>query len=116
MVAGGGVTLRDIANEIKPIADTQWVLDTLTLPFEILLENSGYNLNADKFKHGEGIDVATGEKVDTLKAGIIDPMIVTCEVVRNALTTAGLAVTVGGAIVEEKVSQEEMNLIMGARQ
>lgn len=116
VVAGGGVTLRDIATELKPIADTQWVLDALTTPFEILLDNSGYNLNADQFKHGEGIDVATGKKVDTLKAGIIDPMIVTCEVVRNSLTTAGLAVTVGGAIVEQKVSQEEMNLIMGARQ
>lgn len=116
VLAGGGVTLRDLAVELSPIADSTWVLEALKKPFEILLENSGYDASEYDLELGEGVNVATGEKVDTLKAGIIDPMIVTCEVVRNALTTAGLAVTVGGAIVEEKVSQEEMNLIMGARQ
>ena len=39
VIAGGGVTLRDLAVELSPVADSPWVLEALKKPFEILLEN-----------------------------------------------------------------------------
>ena len=43
-----------------------------------------------------------------VKAGIIDPTIVTVEVLRNAFAVAGMAITVGGSIVDEPISQEDL--------
>lgn len=109
IVAGGGATLRDIAEEV----DNEILKTALTKPFEILLENSGIHLedNTD-FKPGHGINVLTEQPEDMMKSGIVDPTDVTKEVVRNAVTTANLAITVGGSIVEKQLTQEQMSQLM----
>lgn len=113
IVAGGGVTLRDISVTVLAKTNTLTALGAaLCAPYDTLLLNSGYD-PAEKFVEGQGINVLTGEKIDTLKAGIIDPVKVTKEVVRNAITTACLAITVGGAIVDTQLTHEEMTQLMG---
>lgn len=109
IVAGGGVTLRDLSTG-NPI-----LMEALKKPYITLLENSGIEVPED-FNTGYGINVLTGEAVDTLKAGIIDPAKVTIEVVRNAITTACLAITVGGAIVDKQLSNDEMMKLMNGGQ
>ena len=59
--------------------------------------------------------MTTGETVNMLDAGIIDPAIVTKGVILNAFTVAGLAITVGGSIVDRKLSQEELMRLMEAK-
>jgi chaperonin GroEL len=39
-------------------------------------------------KEGDGIDVVTGEFVDMVKAGIIDPALVTKSALKNAVSVA----------------------------
>lgn len=106
IVAGGGVTLRDLT----PAGNTI-LIEALKMPYTILLENSGIEI-PEVVTVGKGVNVLTGEEVDMLEAGIVDPTEVTCEVVRNAITTACVAITVGGAIVDKQLSQEEMTQLM----
>lgn len=114
IVAGGGVTLRDIANgmEIRSKVDNA-IFIALHTPLETLLDNSGVEYVND-LPEGQGVNVVTGKPVNMLEAGIIDPTKVTIEVIRNAFAVAGVALTVGGAVVDEPISSEELQRLMNA--
>lgn len=117
IVAGGGVTLVNLAGTIKPQKDetehagAQLLARTLEKPFRILMENSG--LNADEWlpqvkagKLGQGVDVNNPSKlVDMKKAGIVDPVLVTKQAVQNAVSIAGTSMTMGALVVD--VPQKE---------
>jgi chaperonin GroEL len=127
IVAGGGTTLRDISlpyffDEAKGDDLPELTEDrvkgmlgvALNAPYTILLENSGLD---PAMKTGDkGVNVLTGEVVDMFKVGIVDPTDVTKEAVRNAITTACLAITVGGSIVEQQLTQEQMTNLMSNMQ
>lgn len=112
IVAGGGVTLINLAGKIKvegnnaTAAGAQLLKNALEQPFRILLGNSG--LNADEWlpkvkagKPGQGVDVNTPTKLVDLKlAGIIDPARVTKEALQNAASIAGTAMTMGALVVD----------------
>lgn len=115
IVAGGGVTLCELSG--KYLLSGNDILMALGLalckPLDILLENSGIDPKVYKAeKSGWGVNVLTGEMEDMVKSGIVDPADVTKEVVRNAITTANLAITVGGSIVETQLTQEQMTNLM----
>lgn len=116
VVAGGGVTLRDIGRTIDNSDNSKvkaMLSNCLNKPFAMLMENSG--IEADKIlEDNQGINVLTGEIIEPLEAGIVDPAKVTAEIVRNAITTACLAITVGGAIVDQQLSQDDMMKLMNA--
>lgn len=112
IVAGGGVTLINLASDIKvdgndgAAAGAQLLKNALEQPFRILLDNAG--LNADEWlpqvrkgKAGQGIDVNNPLKLVDLKtAGIVDPARVTKEALQNAASIAGTAMTMGALVVE----------------
>ena len=54
------------------------------------------NLNA-----GEGLDAATGEYVDLIKAGIIDPAKVTRSALQNAASIAALFLTTEAVVADK---------------
>ena len=112
IVPGGGVTLINLASEIKvtgndgAAAGAQLLKNALEQPFRILLSNAG--LNADEWlphvrsgKPGFGIDVNNATKLVDLKTvGIVDPARVTKEALQNAASIAGTAMTMGALVVE----------------
>ena len=108
IVAGGGVTLVNLASTIKDTsAGAQIVKRALTAPFIHIVENAGLNSQAllaevEKAKPGYGVDVMTPEKglVDLKKAGVIDPAKVTKEAVQSATSIAATAITMGALIVD----------------
>ncbi|GAB3953444.1 hypothetical protein GCM10027614_58870 [Micromonospora vulcania] len=55
---------------------------------------------------GNGLDAATGEYVDLVKAGIIDPVKVTRNAVTNAASIAGLLLTTESLVVEKPEQAE----------
>lgn len=118
IVPGGGVALRDIAYRLdgKTLNLGDVVVDALRqallAPQLILLENSGYERTLSQFKEGEGLNVLDGSTIEMIQAGIVDPTEVTKEVVKNAITTACLAITVGGSIVEEQLTTDQMTALM----
>ncbi|MBX4201740.1 chaperonin GroEL [Candidatus Saccharibacteria bacterium] len=112
IVAGGGVTLVDVAKVVKAegasseTAGANLLKNALEQPFRILLTNSGLNPDewlpqVKKGKGGMGVDVNNPSKLTDLKlAGIVDPTRVTKEAVQNAASIAGTAMTMGALVVE----------------
>lgn len=108
IVPGGGVTLVNLAGELKgDDAGTRIVKQALKAPLIHILENAGLNSQAllaqvESAKAGQGINVMTPEKglIDMKKAGVIDPARVTREAVQNAISIAATAITMGALIVD----------------
>lgn len=108
IVAGGGVTLVNLANGIKDDdAGATLLKNALVQPFVQLMTNAGLNAQAllaqvQEGKAGQGIDVSKPEKglVDVKKAGVVDPARVTKEAILNASSIAGTAMTMGALVVD----------------
>ncbi|WP_072344435.1 chaperonin GroEL [Actinomyces urinae] len=113
IVAGGGVALIQAAQNL---ADLDLEGDELTganivrvaveAPLKQISVNAGLEggVVVDKVKHlpaGEGLNAATGEYEDMLKAGIADPVKVTRSALQNAASIAGMFLTTE-AIVADK--------------
>lgn len=129
IVAGGGVTLINIAtsvstkdNDATVAAGRSLLVSALEQPFRVLLTNSG--INADewlplvrKSKPGQGVNVNKPDKlVDLKSAGVVDPVRVTKEAVQNAVSIAGTAITMGALVVdvpEPKAAAPDLSGTMG---
>lgn len=112
IVAGGGVTLINLAKQVKVTgtgsasAGAQILISALEQPFRILLSNAG--LNPDEWlpqvrsgKAGQGVDVNSPSKLVDLKSvGVVDPARVTKEAIQNAVSIAGTAMTMGALVVD----------------
>jgi len=113
IVAGGGVTLVNIAAGIKadgadPLSAGRQILkNALRQPFLQITENAGLKSEAllaqvEVGKPGFGIDVNNPDAglIDVKKAGVIDPTRVTKEAVQNAVSIASTAATMGALVVD----------------
>jgi len=120
VVPGGGVTLVNLASGLSEenvskanIVDyvatgpgRHILKDALEQPFRILLSNSG--LNPDEWlpkvrkTKGKGLNVmkASEDIIDMKAAGVVDPTRVTKEVIQNAVSIAGTALTMGALVVD----------------
>ncbi len=112
IVPGGGVALlRCLAaiEAVKPGGDEQIGVDivkrAVEAPLRALALNAGVEgsiivQEVKKRKGSEGYNVATGEYVDLLKAGVVDPKKVTRTALQNASSIAGLLLTTECLITE----------------
>jgi chaperonin GroEL len=109
IVPGGGSTLVYLANKLKGTdPTTKIVQNALKAPLIHILENAGLNSQAllseieKTNKPGLGINVMKPEQgiIDLKNAGIIDPAKVTKEAVKNAVSIAATAITMGALIVD----------------
>ena len=55
---------------------------------------------------GNGLNAATGEYGDLIKAGVIDPVKVTRSALRNAASIAAMVLTTDTLVVEKKEDEE----------
>src|SRR6266511_3685839 len=115
IVCGGGVALIRAEEAIDPDAlglsgdeatGATIVRTALAAPAALIAKNAGYEggviverIRADS--DGMGFDAATGQWVDLIKAGIIDPAKVTRSALQNAASVAALLLTTEGTVVEK---------------
>jgi len=87
IVPGGGVALLNASQKITADAvGEEILLNAITSPFNTILENAGLEQIAPRPKKGLGVNVVTGEAVDMISSGIIDPVLVTKSALKNAVS------------------------------
>jgi chaperonin GroEL len=89
IVPGGGIALLDASRKINPKTEGEEVLlKAITAPYKTILDNAGIiEYEVPKTK-GRGLNVVTGDTVDMVKAGIVDPLLVTKSALKNAASVA----------------------------
>ena len=89
IVPGGGIALLNASQGLQPKSIGEEVLYcAIKKPYELILENAGVKEYDSSEKEGIGLDVVTGNTVDMVKAGIIDPLLVTKSALKNAASVA----------------------------
>ncbi|MDP4675504.1 MAG: chaperonin GroEL [Candidatus Nanopelagicales bacterium] len=117
IVPGGGVALiqamaaANKAIDALGLADEQAtganiVRQAVNAPLKQIAENAGLEggVVAEKVKElpaGQGLNAATGEYVDMIKAGIIDPAKVTRSALQNASSIAALFLTTEAVVADK---------------
>jgi len=124
IVAGGGVVLIDSASSIKPgkigedeKTGTDIVKKALSEPLKQIATNAGLEGSVvvekvRELKDGMGLNALTGEYVDMVEAGIIDPAKVTRSALQNAASIAALLLTTE-ALIADKVEEGSGGMPMG---
>jgi chaperonin GroEL len=119
IVAGGGVALLQASQAAFGKLDLEGdeatgaaiVKIAVEAPLKQIAINAGLEggVVVEKVRHiepGHGLDAATGEYVDMIKAGIIDPAKVTRSALQNAASIAGLFLTTE-VVIADKPEKEK---------
>ena len=86
IVPGGGIALLNASTLVEPAnAGEKLLLNAIQSPFKTIMHNAGLNPQTS-VGEGLGIDVVTGESVNMIEAGIIDPVLVTKSALKNAVS------------------------------
>ena len=89
IVPGGGIALLNASKTLSPKSIGEEVLyQAIRKPYELILNNAGVKEYVDPKENGNGLDVITGKSVNMVKAGIIDPLLVTKSALKNAASVA----------------------------
>lgn len=91
IVPGGGIALLNASYNIDSFSiGEEILLEAIKAPFRVILDNAGIDYTPIEIisKNGYGLNVITGKTVEMIKAGIIDPLLVTKSALKNAASVA----------------------------
>ena len=89
IVPGGGIALLNAASNLKAKSKGEEMLyEAIKAPFRTILDNAGINEPEMPKTKGRGLNVVTGNMVNMIKSGIIDPLLVTKSALLNAASVA----------------------------
>jgi len=94
IVPGGGVALLNASQQITShnIGETI-LLRAISSPFNTILKNAGLEQVGPRPSDGVGVNVVTGEDVNMVEAGIVDPVLVTKSALKNAVSVASTIIS-----------------------
>jgi chaperonin GroEL len=114
IVAGGGVALiqagKEALKDVKLSGDEATGVNIVRVAIEAPLKQIAVNAGLEggvvaekvaNLKAGEGLDASSGEYVDMVKAGIIDPAKVTRSALQNAASIAALFLTTEAVVADK---------------
>ena len=105
IVPGGGVALLNAFQKIKPTnVGEELLLKAITSPFNTILDNASIEFDA-KLEEGCGLNVITGEPVNMIEAGIIDPVLVTKSALKNAVSVVSTIISADCVISNVRVNE-----------
>ena len=94
IVSGGGVALLDASQKISPNGvGEEILLEAIKAPFRVILDNAGIKQISTRPDKGLGINVITGESVDMIESGIVDPVLVTKSALKNAVSVVSTIIS-----------------------
>ena len=105
IVPGGGIALLNASQKIKTKAIGEKILmEAIKSPYQVILDNAGLTCNME-MKEGEGIDVITGDFVNMIEHGIIDPLLVTKSALKNAVSVVNTIISADCVISNIRVNE-----------
>mgnify|MGYP003110203213 CR=1 FL=1 len=105
IVPGGGIALLNASKKITPKdLGEKILLQAIQKPFDTILSNAGIQV-PDKLIKGQGIDVVTGKKVNMIKSGIIDPVLVTKSALKNAVSVVSTIISADCVISNMRINE-----------
>jgi chaperonin GroEL len=119
IVAGGGSALVHASTAIDALGlegdeatGANIVRKAAAEPLRWIAENAGMEgyvavSKVADLEPGNGLNAATGQYVDLVKAGVIDPVKVTRSALRNAASIASMVLTTDTLVVEKKEEEPE---------
>ena len=106
IVPGGGVALLNAFQNIKTKdIGERILLESIVSPFETILDNAGIELQDLPTNKGEGLNVITGDLVDMIKSGIIDPVLVTKSALKNAVSVVSTIISADCVISNVRINE-----------
>ena len=122
VVAGGGTALVRARASVKALLDTltgdeatgaRTVYESLVAPARLIADNAGLEgavtvQQVEAAEGSTGLNAASGEIVDLVKAGIIDPAKVTRAALQNAASIASLVLTTEALVVDKPEKKPAM--------
>ena len=105
IVAGGGIALLNAAKSIKPANKGEEVLlEAIKAPYYTILDNAGIIEIKKPTAKNRGTDVKTGKEVNMIKAGIIDPVLVTKSALKNAVSVVATIISADCVISNKRLA------------
>ena len=105
IVPGGGIALLNASQYIKSKGVGETILlNAIKSPFETILDNAGMVCGLD-LAVGKGMDVVTGEFVNMIDAGIIDPVLVTKSALKNAVSVVSTIISADCVISNMRMNE-----------
>jgi len=87
IVPGGGVALLNAAQEIFGDKNEEILLNAIRSPFHTILNNGGIDIMKESVDNpGFGVNVIDGKRINMIKQGIVDPVLVTKSALKNAVS------------------------------
>jgi chaperonin GroEL len=106
IVPGGGIALLNASQEITTeLIGEKILLKAITAPFHTILANAGLEQVAPRKEKGLGVDVVTGESVDMIDKGIIDPVLVTKSALKNAVSVVSTIISADCVISNMRMNE-----------
>ena len=106
IVPGGGVALLNASQCIEPEnVGEEILLKAIKSPFDKILDNAGFTQVAPRPEKGLGVDVVTGESVDMIESGIIDPVLVTKTALKNAVSVVSTIISADCVISNKRIDE-----------
>ena len=88
IVPGGGIALLNASQKISTRKAGEVLLNSLSSPYEVIMDNAGMMMNPSNLKEGYGCNVIDGTFPNMVREGIIDPVLVTKSALKNAVSVA----------------------------
>ena len=82
------------------------LLKAIEAPFKTILDNAGITCGLDLVE-GKGMDVVTGEFVNMIDHGIIDPVLVTKSALKNAVSVVSTIISADCVISNMRTNESD---------
>ncbi len=106
IVSGGGIALLNASKKISPTSVGHTVLlEAIQSPYETILDNANIDSHRSDMEVGFGVNVITGDMVNMIESGIIDPVLVTKTALKNAVSVALTIVSADCVISNIRVNE-----------
>jgi chaperonin GroEL len=107
IVPGGGVALLNASQKISTDdVGEELLLKAIRAPFDTILANAGIFIDKESVDHeGYGRDAITSERINMVKSGIIDPVLVTKSALKNAVSVVSTIISADCVISNVRVNE-----------